>query len=414
MCSCYNRIRLSKYQQGGVVDTERVNLAVYKNLPSPLVASDIDSIIITGSHAHGTVIDANDVDVACVVNPISGQALFGFTPFIQKKVKDGDIEITYISIRRLIEHLCASKITALELLFSPSSLFLKDGEAMRSIQDKRGELFSVRAIGPSLMGYAEGQFAEMDHARPDGTNSKRSLALDQYSYYTKAAAHGLRALWMCAEFFKEGCFCVDRTGIDESLLKQIKRGAFSLDDITTMVLAAQSNAKHYYERSAGTMPEQVDRVAAEELLIDISVRTTTQRYFSWTFSRGFDSGIVPGINKAQEAAEQLVSQGYRYSKSHGMGDKLGQHSYTGAYPYQESSDTDVGKMENSTDIGMGEKSDEVGVGKESDDVGVGQKSKQSAGGAESIGKEVGTIFLEGLAGIQGKSDETGWGLELNH
>lgn len=366
------------------MDTQRVLQAVYKNLPSPLVWSDVDSIILTGSHAHGTVIDDNDVDVTCVVNPISGQALFGFTPFVQKRVsvpsKDGAIEIAYISIRRLIEHLCGSKISALELLFSPLALFLKEGEAMASVQGQRKGLFTVRAIGPSLMGYVEGQLAAMDHARPNGTNSKRSLALDQFGYDTKAAAHAVRALRMCIELFTLGYFFVDRTGVDASVLKMIKQGRMTLDEVTTIVLREQEQAKMYWENSAGILPEQVDREEAEELLIDVSVRTTTQRYFSWTFSRGFASGIVPGRNLTQAAAERLVDTAIQKSVDTNVG--------------QESAEIGVGGFEKSPNIpgGIAQESPDLGVGKippvqegvNSTNMAGSKESDETTGGIESV------------------------------
>lgn len=356
------------------MDTERVNLAVYKNLPEPLVASDIDSIILTGSHAHGTVIDDNDIDVVCVINPISGQALFGFTPFIQKKVsvpsKDSNIDIHYISIRRLIEQLCGCKLSALEILFSPSSLFLKDGEAMHSIQARRTELFLVRNIGPSLMGYAEGQLAAMDHARPNGTNSRRSLALTQHGYDTKAAAHALRALNMCIEFFAYGYFYIDRRGIDARLIKDIKRGEVTLDHFTTIILRYQKQAKMHYERSEGGFPEEVDRAAAEELLIDISIRTTTERYFSWTFSRGFTSGVLPGRSLTQSTAERVVDAAIQKSVDTNVGEK--------------SEDIGVGGVENSTNMAGSGKLDNVGVGKKSLELGVGEKLDHLGAGLESV------------------------------
>ncbi len=92
---------------------------------------------------------------------------------------------------------------------------------------------------------------------------KRKQLVLEHGYDSKNAAHLIRLLRMCVEFFQTGEMLVKRPDREELLA--IKRGMWSLGDIKD--LAAELFNKARAAKDASDMPMEPDFSGAEKLLV---------------------------------------------------------------------------------------------------------------------------------------------------
>ncbi len=94
---------------------------------------------------------------------------------------------------------------------------------------------------------------------------KRKRLVLEHGYDTKNAAHLIRLLRMCVEFFEIGEMRVKRPDAQELL--EIKRGKWKLQDIKDHADGLFEKARQARDRTS--MPEEPDYVGAEQLLVQI-------------------------------------------------------------------------------------------------------------------------------------------------
>lgn len=110
--------------------------------------------------------------------------------------------------------------------------------------------------------------AKLSHYQRKGENlgymgDKRKRLVLEHGYDSKNAAHLIRLLRMCVEFFETGEMLVKRPDREELLA--IKRGVWSLGDIKDLAAILFSKAKAAKE--VADMPDGPDHAEAEKLLV---------------------------------------------------------------------------------------------------------------------------------------------------
>jgi hypothetical protein len=371
--------------------------AVVNNLPDGLQESEIDSIFLVGSDAHGTrLADSMDVDLLALIKP-NPRHLLGFSPFVVRTIRVVTetyiYDIQYVSLSKFIASLCKSSPGALEALFAPAHTVIQSGPAYRRLAADDRHVFMAQSIYHSYVHYAEAQLAAMEKDRPQGKNTVRKASLEHHGYDTKAAAHAIRALHMAKEFIQDGLLYVDREQrSDGILLRNIKRGMYSLNVVTSRALDLQQAARKCYDQNKDKYQEEPNRSAAEAILIDLSLGNLINYWYGIKVGEGMSSGTVAGGSEA-----------------------------TQCYPLLgKSTDTEVS---NSTDMGASEKSETLRVSRNStniargnfDDIGVG-KSDHVARGKNPPTQEGGENWAT-LPGVDAEHPKYGLyegGLLLNH
>jgi len=88
----------------------------------------------------------------------------------------------------------------------------------------------------------------MEHYKFEGyQGKKRKYLVDKFGFDVKNAAHLVRIMRMCVEFLHEGEFHVFRD--DAELLKNIKRGEWSLEQVKEEAERLFKRAEDAYDRS---------------------------------------------------------------------------------------------------------------------------------------------------------------------
>lgn len=110
--------------------------------------------------------------------------------------------------------------------------------------------------------------ARLRHFQRKGENlgymgDKRKQLVLEHGYDSKNAAHLIRLLRMCVEFFQTGKMNVKRPDANELL--DIKRGKWKLDDIKALATDLFADARA--AKDASGMPEGPDHTGAEWLLV---------------------------------------------------------------------------------------------------------------------------------------------------
>lgn len=112
--------------------------------------------------------------------------------------------------------------------------------------------------------------ARLTHYHRKGENlgymgDKRKQLVLEHGYDSKNAAHLIRLLRMCVEFFETGEMYVRRPDADELL--DIKRGKWKLEDIKA--LATELFNKSRAAKEVSKMPDEPDHDAANRLLVKL-------------------------------------------------------------------------------------------------------------------------------------------------
>jgi len=173
--------------------------------------------------------------------------------------------VTY-EIRHFINLLLKSNPTTLLLLWLHEDHYIIKTDFGQRLIDNR-DLFSSKLLYKSFTRYAEDQLDRMVPRVYEGyMGAKRKALVDRFGYDCKNASHSLRLLKMAAEFLDHGELRVYRTG-DATMLKQIKTGMWSYEDIKSRALSELDNVKSALRHSK--LPEEPDEKKVEEMLMQI-------------------------------------------------------------------------------------------------------------------------------------------------
>ena len=173
--------------------------------------------------------------------------------------------VTY-ELKHFINLLLKSNPTTLLLLWLHEDHYIIKTPFGQQLIDNR-DLFSSKLLYNSFTRYAEEQLDRMVPQVYRGyMGVKRKALVDKFGYDCKNASHSLRLLKMAAEFLDHGELRVYRTG-DATMLKQIKTGMWSYEDIKSRILSELDNVKSALRHSK--LPEEPDKDKVEAILMKI-------------------------------------------------------------------------------------------------------------------------------------------------
>ncbi|MFH1741197.1 MAG: nucleotidyltransferase domain-containing protein [bacterium] len=233
-----------------------------------------------GSKAHGTFRPStekdsiDDIDImAVIIQPIS--AYYGFGMKETRKRFEGQWDLVVYDVQKFIYLLCKSNPNVLSLLWIDSNYYLKISPLGQRLIDNR-HIFVSKQAYKSFTGYAYSQLHRMTHLACKGyMGDKRKKLVEKYGYDTKNASHLIRLLRMGIEFLSTGQLNVARE--DNTHLVEIKKGKFTLKEIKADADRLFKLAEEALVRS--TLPDKIDRDAAEELLVSILRDHFGSRYY---------------------------------------------------------------------------------------------------------------------------------------
>lgn len=285
-----------------------------------------------GSHSHGTYVppsdpDAiDDVDLMGIILPPRSH-LLGLYSFEHWTLQKDELDIVTYSLHKYARLCLKGNPNVLGLLWLRDADYLLRTDTFNRLVASR-ELFSAKSVYASFAGYASGQLHRMTSYSPeiqdeidtltkdldaagwylsevmDGRplpmpkgitpaeanekaerlrslrakyhaaymGEKRRRLVVQHGYDTKNAAHLVRLLDMCVEFFETGKLVVYRENADT--LKAIKRGEWALDAVKAHAESLFAEAKR--ARDASSMPDEPDHAAVSELVADLCMTTPTE------------------------------------------------------------------------------------------------------------------------------------------
>lgn len=224
-----------------------------------------------GSLVHGTYKPnhIDDKDVMGIIVPPKPY-VFGLRQFGSRGTKEmqkQEWDVVFYTVKKFVSLLLKNNPNVMSLLWLPEKHYIHVNEAGKLLIAHR-DFFSSKKAYKSFAGYANAQLERMERKIYKGyMGKKRKTLTDKHGYDTKHAAHCIRLLTCGIEFLETGEFHPDRTGIDSSMLKQIKYGEWSLDKV-------KGKAEDLFAQIDTVMdncdlPEQPDYEQANELLTEI-------------------------------------------------------------------------------------------------------------------------------------------------
>lgn len=229
--------------------------------------SQLVSLHVVGSHAHGTHVPptdptgTDDIDLLAVYLPPPA-FVFGLDRWEGTQQWVGSHDVVAYSLAKLLRLLAKSNPNVLGLLFMPVDTLLYTSAIWERLLTYRADLLTKEAFH-SFAGYAKGQLHRMEHNACEGyMGEKRKRLVAQHGYDTKNAAHLLRLLTMCIELMESGSFQVRRP--DAEYFKQIKRGDYTLEEIKQKATELFVRAETAHAQSL--LPERIDRPGVSTLL----------------------------------------------------------------------------------------------------------------------------------------------------
>jgi predicted nucleotidyltransferase len=227
-----------------------------------------------GSHVHGTFlpkkdpdcIDDIDVHGICIPPIDHYYGLKNFGSKGTKEIKKNEWDIVLFEFTKAIQLMRKGNPNILQLLWLKPNQYMHISPLGQMLIDKRN-IFMGKHIHQNFAGYARGQFHRMTHSACKGyMGKKRKELVERFGYDTKNAAHLIRLLRMSIEVMNQGVIYPTRPEAD--MLKDIKRGEWSLEDIKTEAERLFILAEEAYVRS--DLPHNSDYEAIDELCHQIA------------------------------------------------------------------------------------------------------------------------------------------------
>jgi predicted nucleotidyltransferase len=234
-----------------------------------------DSILTgyVGSTAHNTYIPKedehgiDDKDILSVfVSPLRqyiGVSSYGKRDrgTIERKLYVWD-SVAY-DVRKYVHLLLKGNPNVLSLLWLRENQYIHIHPLGQELITNR-HLFVSKQAYHSFVGYANGQLKRMEHSKCEGyMGEKRKRLVEKYGFDVKNAAHLIRILRMGIEFLREGHLHVFRD--DSEMLKDIKRGEWSLEKVKEEAERLFRRAEDAYDKSH--LPPSPSSEDAEKLVM---------------------------------------------------------------------------------------------------------------------------------------------------
>lgn len=246
---------------------------VYERVPDWASEERTIMIGLRGSDAHGTKLDADetsidDTDVfSLVVQPLD---FYLSLENNGKKRQHWDsagehLDILVYDIRKFMGLAAKANPNVLNWLWNrPDDYLYTNLLGMLLIENRN--LFLTKQIFPRLIGYSYSQMQRMnaDKKYEGYMGEKRKMLVNEYGYDVKNAAHSVRLLLMAIEIAETGQMSTYRPETDRELIKDVKRGNLTLDEVSAMIEHYADTAKKAQDKS--DLPEQADMDKINDLL----------------------------------------------------------------------------------------------------------------------------------------------------
>ena len=239
-----------------------------------------------GSIAHNTYVPStdpnsiDDIDLMCVYVAMPEHYLgLGMEKEYGRgrQIQVGKFDCVHYELRHFIKLLLKSNPTTMLLLWLNEEHYLNVTNIGQELIDNRN-LFVSKLLYKSFTKYAQAQLGKMKPNTYEGyMGVKRKTLVDKFGYDCKNASHSIRLLKMAAEFLDCGDLKIYRKS-DARMLKQIKTGLWSLEDVKKRADEEIENVEAAFEHSK--LPEKPDREGAERLLMKTLGNYIYERYYS--------------------------------------------------------------------------------------------------------------------------------------
>jgi len=223
---------------------------------------------VVGSTAHGTAIDGQDDrdEMGVFIEPAA--YVCGLAPLEHYVYRDkpdgvrsepGDLDLTLYSLRKFCRLAVQGNPSVLVLLWLPEYEVISEiGAQLVSVR----EAFISKESGARFLGYLMTQKREMKGERAQ-TVSRPEL-VEKYGYDTKFAMHALRLGLQGIELLSTGRLTLPVKEPDLILLRAIRLGAFTKEEVLTQIERAEAKLHALVE----ACDKFVDREAINRFLIE--------------------------------------------------------------------------------------------------------------------------------------------------
>lgn len=234
-------------------------------------------LTVMGSEAYGVSSGDSDRDIYGVCIPPRRDVFpheagfihnFGtkpdsFTSYSEHHLKHGKYEydFTVYSIVKYFDLMMDCNPTMINSLFAPRRCILHSTAISELMRENR-HLFLHRGCKAKFSGYAYSQMHKMDNKKHHD-NPRRLADIQTNGYDTKYAYHIVRLMLECEQILAEGDLDIER---NREILKSIRRGEWTLDQIKKWFADSESNITNLYSQS--TIPYGPDQDKIKRLLVE--------------------------------------------------------------------------------------------------------------------------------------------------
>ena len=227
-----------------------------------------------GSHCYGLDTDDSDEDFFAVVIP-PREKILGLTSFDNWKLQEGDLDVVVYSLDKYVKLLLKANPTVLETLWYDTQHYdksLTHPEFWFLVSSRKW--FNSIQVFYSFNGYAGDQLRRMTKGEVGRKmGEKRKRLVEKFGYDVKNALHLMRLYKMGTEFVETGSLIVNRQGVDDDILLEVKRGLWSLERVQEAAELMSARLERAKENSP--LPEKPNTAAAERYLIETTLAHIT-------------------------------------------------------------------------------------------------------------------------------------------
>ncbi|SKK36244.1 Predicted nucleotidyltransferase [Mycobacteroides abscessus subsp. massiliense] len=153
----------------------------------------------------------------------------------------------------------------LPLFAPPKSIYHKSPEGQQIVSNRN--LFLSKDAGWRFHGYLKAQRARMLGEKGKSKHKNRRELVEQYGFDTKMAYHALRLAIQGTELMRDHDICIPMRPLEVEWLRNVRRGRYSVDKVTSWLDLYTQNLETNIERS--TLPNHVDRNELNDFLIGL-------------------------------------------------------------------------------------------------------------------------------------------------
>jgi predicted nucleotidyltransferase len=231
-----------------------------------------------GSQAHGTTIPpeaddrfgTDDIDMMDVVVLPPGY-YFGLETYGHsqgtKNVMNGPWDVVIYDVVKFVRLLCKGNPNVLTMLWLDDYDVLS--EPARLLIQSRGMFTMTQQTITAFMGYIAGQVSKMKSKPTDQAymGERRRALAEEFGYDVKNASHAIRLAHMLVDLLQTWKLIVNRTSNDADMLIAIKRGQWTLGQVTEELEGTLDMARALEREiiAAKSWPERVDTTEASRL-----------------------------------------------------------------------------------------------------------------------------------------------------